>query len=117
MPVTRIEFGRIKGRGDGQRENNDERVLGVFRASAICTQNKTPNSIYKIMHTCSIGPKYLDDMFTIKNTTYNMRNTMKLIVPNPETVKYSKRSFKYEGSRLWNLLTYDTKLVMARPRL
>ena len=31
MPVTRIEFGRIKGRGDGQRENYDETVLGVFR--------------------------------------------------------------------------------------
>ena len=31
MPVTRIEFGRIKGRGDGQQENNDETVLGVFQ--------------------------------------------------------------------------------------
>ena len=31
VPVTRIEFGRINGRGDGQQENNDETVLGVFR--------------------------------------------------------------------------------------
>ena len=30
MPVTRIEFGRIKGRGDGQRKDNYETVLGVF---------------------------------------------------------------------------------------
>ena len=26
VPVTRIEFGQIKGRGDGQRENNNETV-------------------------------------------------------------------------------------------
>ena len=38
--------------------------------------------IYKIIH--SIGPKYLDDMFTIKNTTYNMRDNMKLIVPKTQ---------------------------------
>ena len=50
-------------------------------------------------------------MFTIKNTTYNMRDTMKLIVPKPKTVKYGKRSLKYEGSRLWNLLTNDTKFA------
>ena len=31
MPVTRIEFGQIKGRGDGQRKDNYETVLGVFR--------------------------------------------------------------------------------------
>ena len=31
VPVTRIEFGRIKGRGDGQRENKDDTVLGIFR--------------------------------------------------------------------------------------
>ena len=31
MRVTRIEFGRIKGRGDGQRKDNYETVLGVFR--------------------------------------------------------------------------------------
>ena len=66
--------------------------------------------IYKIIH--SIGPKYLDDMFTIKNTTYNMRDNMKLIVPKPKTVKYGKRSLKYEGSRLWNLLTNATKLAV-----
>ena len=31
VPVTRIEFGRIKGRGDGRRKVYDERGLGVFR--------------------------------------------------------------------------------------
>ena len=31
MPVTSIEFGRTKGRGDGQRKDNYETVLAVFR--------------------------------------------------------------------------------------
>ena len=31
MPVTRIEFRRIKGRGDGQQKDNYETVLRVFR--------------------------------------------------------------------------------------
>ena len=66
--------------------------------------------IYKIIH--SIGPKYLDDMFTTKNITYSMRDNMKLIVPKPKTVKYGKRSLQYEGSRLWNLLTNDTQLAV-----
>ena len=41
-----------------------------------------------------------------------MRDNMKLIVPKPKTVKYGKRSLKYEGSRLWNLLTNDTQLAV-----
>ena len=55
---------------------------------------------------------HMDDMFTIKNTTYNMRDNMKLMVPNPKTVKHGELSLKYEGSRLWNMLINDTKLAV-----
>ena len=34
VPVARIEFRRIKGRGDGRRKDNDETVFGVFRKNS-----------------------------------------------------------------------------------
>ena len=39
--MTRIEFGRIKGRGDGQRENNDRTVLGVFQFFSQHNENES----------------------------------------------------------------------------
>ena len=40
MPVTRIEFRRIKGRGDGWSRDNYETVLGAFRLFFYTTRTR-----------------------------------------------------------------------------
>ena len=47
-------------------------------------------------------PQYLQEMFTIKENDYSLRDSdNKLIVPQPRT-EYLKRSFSYSGALLWN---------------
>ena len=51
VPVSRIEFGRIKGRGNGQRENNDETVLGVFHSGQMgWTRRETRSGLWSGSH-------------------------------------------------------------------
>ena len=53
VSVTRIEFVRIKGRGDGQRKDNYETVLGVFR---FFFQHNENESTIKIQTSLSGSP-------------------------------------------------------------
>ena len=56
-----------------------------------------------------IGPKYLHDMFVLKNNSHNLRNSLTLIQPKFKTVTYGKCSLKYEGSVIWNKLSNEMK--------
>ena len=49
-------------------------------------------------------PSYLSDLFSIRGTGYNLRNSeMKLNLRKPRT-NYRKKSFCYSGAQLWNSL-------------
>ena len=63
--------------------------------------------IYKIIN--KMGPKYLHDMFIVKDNTYNVRNQSTLVLPKFKTVKYGKKSIRYEGVKFWNLLRNEVK--------
>ena len=58
--------------------------------------------MYKTIN--KLAPEYLQNLFSIRSTDYNLRNAeMKLNLPKPRT-NYLKRSFCYSGARLWNTL-------------
>ena len=51
-----------------------------------------------------LAPDYLQDLFSIRTTKYNVRNLeMKLNLPKPNT-NYLKKSFSYSAASLWNNL-------------
>ena len=56
-----------------------------------------------------INPPYLNELFTSKNTRYNLRDSNRLQQPEFETVRYSFKSFRYYGSKLWNALPTHLK--------
>ena len=59
--------------------------------------------VYNIVNKNS--PIYLHDMFLLRENTYNLRNNFKSVsIPKFSCVKYGKRTFKYEGAKLWNSL-------------
>ena len=58
-----------------------------------------------------LAPDYLQDLFPIRTTKYNVRNLeMKLNLPKPNT-NYLKRSFSYSAASLWNNLPNNLRTI------
>ena len=49
-------------------------------------------------------------MFTVRSSSYNLRDNHILALPNPKTTTYVLHSFSYVASKIWNSLpdTYKT---------
>ena len=60
---------------------------------------------------CSRGvnPLYLNDMFSNKESNYNLRDKSRLLQPKFNTKRYGYRSFHYYGSKIWNTLPASIK--------
>ena len=65
--------------------------------------------VYKIIN--KLGPLYLHNMFTVKESNYNFRNMLALEQPKYNTVKYGFNSVIYQGAKLWNMLGNEVKQV------
>ena len=64
--------------------------------------------MYKTIH--KLTPVYLQEIFTTRNTNYDLRDAEnKLYVPKPRT-DYLKRSFCYSGAFLWNNLPHNIRM-------
>ena len=60
-----------------------------------------------------LAPGYLQDVFNIRSTDYNLRNSCsKLTLPKPRT-KYLKRNFSYSETQLWNSLPQDVRNIKS----
>ena len=58
--------------------------------------------VYKIVnHTC---PSYLNNLFTLKNTSFSFRCENNGSIPRYDTITYGKRSFHYVAPFHWNTL-------------
>ena len=58
-------------------------------------------------------PPYLQNMFSVRGTSYNTRNSeTRLNLPKPRT-NYLKRSFCYSGALLWNSLPQDIRKLQS----
>ncbi len=49
-------------------------------------------------------PKYINDMFNVKEMSYSMRDDLKFILPKFNTKTYRYKSLVYAGAKLWNSL-------------
>jgi len=67
--------------------------------------------MFKSIH--ELAPQYLQDLFTLRHTNYNLRNSdIKLALPKPRT-NYLKRSFSYSGAKLWNDLPQSIRSISS----
>ena len=65
--------------------------------------------MFKILN--GLAPDYLQDLFSIRTTKYNVRNLeMKLNLLKPNT-NYLKRSFSYSAASLWNNLPNNLRTI------
>ena len=60
------------------------------------------SEVYKCIH--KLNPSYLHSLVHLRELNYDMRNTMYLQQPPFKYVKYGKDCFRYQSTKLWNLL-------------
>ena len=65
--------------------------------------------VYKTLH--GLNPPFMQELFQNKMTSYNLRNPSNLVQPRVRTTGNSLESFSYAGTKIWNSLPYEFKLI------
>ena len=73
----------------------------------IMTLRSLAIEVYKCVK--QINPVYLNDMFTRKKCSYDLRNDELLVRPKVNTTNYGLKSVRSYGSKIWNLLPQTYK--------
>ncbi len=82
-------------------ENCNYATLHIRRLRIISTE------VFKSLN--SLNPIFMKEMFHVKETSYNLRDSSLMYLPSFNKIMYEKNTFKYYGSHLWNLLPTDIK--------
>ncbi len=56
-----------------------------------------------------LNPKFMKEMFNIKELKYSLRDSNIIYQPKFEKVTYGKNTFKYCSAHIWNLLPNEIK--------
>ena len=75
--------------------------LSVYRVRCLAIE------VFKCVH--GNNPAYLNNLFKQSNLKYNLRDSSRLEQPKFYTFTYGLRSFRYYGSKLWNILPHWVK--------
>ena len=63
--------------------------------------------VYKCVR--GLNPTYMNNLFEISDPDYSLRDPFRLKQPKYDTKTFGYRSFRYHGSKLWNLLPVEVK--------
>lgn len=82
---------------------SEENQLNVYRRciKAVAIQ------MYKVKN--QLAPIFVQDLFTRRESTYNMRDSDLFNIPRFKTVNYGRKSFRYYGPKLWSVIPLDVK--------
>ena len=60
-------------------------------------------------------PSYIFDLLLIRSTTHNIRSTssINLIIPQPSSLKFQKRSFSYIVPSIWNAIPSSIRFIQS----
>ena len=83
-------------------EINSSLLLETLKWDKLSSRRRKQKAIMMFKSLNGLAPEYLQDLFSERNTDYNLRDAFrKLNLPKPRT-DYLKRSFGYSGALLWN---------------
>lgn len=78
-------------------------LLNRLHWDNLSTRQKKLKAMLMFKTIKGLAPAYLQNLFSIRSTPYNLRDSeIKLDLPKPRT-NYRKRSFGYSGALLWNM--------------
>ena len=75
--------------------------LSVYRIRCLAIE------VFKCVH--GNNPAYLNNLFSQPILKYDLRDSFRLEQPKFHTFTYGFRSFRYYGSKLWNILPHSVK--------
>ena len=75
--------------------------LSVYRIRCLAIE------VFKCVH--GNNPAYLNNLFSQPILKYDLRDSFRLEQPKFDTFTYGFRSFRYYGSKLWNILPHSVK--------
>ena len=67
--------------------------------------------VYKCVN--NLYPSYLNSLFHIKDTHYEIRNDFLLIQPRMNTITHGINSIVYHGAKVWNILPMYIKKAQS----
>ena len=70
--------------------------------------------VFKMVN--KLSPEYIQDMISIKTSTYNFRGERKADIPRVNTTRYGLRSFRSEAPRIWNSLPSNLRVAESYPQ-
>ena len=70
--------------------------------------------VYKIVN--KLSPEYIQDMISVKTSTYNFRGERKADIPRVNTTRYGLRSFRSEAPQIWNSLPNNLGVAESYPQ-
>ena len=76
-------------------------IMYVQRLRSILTE------VYKCIN--KLGPRYLHEMFILKDANYESWNILKLYQHKFKYISYGYTCIRYQGSKLWNSLDNELK--------
>ena len=79
----------------------------------LSTRRKKHKAIMMFKTVHELTPSYLHKLFNFRSTGYHLRNLENtLFVPKPRT-NYGKRTFSYDGAKLWNQLPQSVRAICS----
>ena len=85
-------------------------LLNICKLDTLDSRKKQHSLILLFKCIRNIGPKYIRDFLSIRETSYNLRGSgVNLCVPKIN-LKFMRNSFTYKCAQLWNKLSEDVKL-------
>jgi ribonucleases P/MRP protein subunit RPP40 len=80
-----------------------EKQLSVYRR---CLKTAAV-MMYKVRNGTT--PTYIKELFEEQRLAYDIRDNNKFVLPQFNTIKFGKNSFRYFGAKLWNYLPIEIK--------
>ena len=67
-------------------------------------------SLYYVSLFFNNVPRYLSNMFSLRLTTYSLRGSYMLSLPDPKVTTFGLHSFSYSAAKLWNSLSSSFRI-------
>ena len=88
-----------------------QELLNICKLDTLECRRKQQSLILLFKCIRNLGPKYIRDFFSIRETSYNLRgNGVNLCIPK-FNLNFMRNSFTYKCAQLWNKLPEDVKLA------
>ena len=94
---------------DDYKSTYDELLLHINHPTLYNTRMHNISIVFEALH--GLVPEYISKLYTLQNCSINLRGDNILVVPRVNTTSHGLHSLAYRGSKLWNSLPNNIRLI------